>query len=178
MSKSLSRELVLRRTFAVVLYTAFIIMFLAGPFRRIAPWIKAYHVSYGLWVIASLILVHLWSVKKLLAKVFVSKMSTPGTKIRYSIILGLILTLIAMIITGYFRKKHIIIRDFHTFYFLTVLTSLIIMHIFSELRRKTSTGEIYMRKDYQWFPAFATILIIITVITAITVIILQKSAVL
>ena len=178
-NSSSSRELVFRRIVVVLLYTAFITMFLAGPFRRIAPWIKAYHVSYGLWVIIALILVHLWSVRKLIANSFASKMSAdPGTKARYSIILGLILILIAMIITGYFRKKHMIIRDFHTFYLPTILTILIIMHIFSQLRRKTPNGEIHMRKDYKWFPAFAAILIILTVITAMTVIILQKLALL
>ena len=175
---SSSRELVFRRIVVVLLYTAFITMFLAGPFRRIAPWIKAYHVSYGLWVIVSLILVHLWSVRKLIAHSLSSKMSVPGTKARYSIILGLILTLIAMVITGYFRKKHMIIRDFHTFYFPAILTVLIITHIFSQLRRKTPTGEIHTRKDYKWFPAFAAITIILTLIIAITVIILQKIAVL
>lgn len=71
-----------------------------------------------------------------------------------------------------------IIRDFHTFYLPAILTILIIMHIFSQLRWKTPNGEIHMRKDYKWFPAFAAILIILTVITAITVIILQKIALL
>lgn len=60
-----------------------------------------------------------------------------------------------------------------------LFTILIIMHIFSVLRRKSPTGQMQIRKDYQWLPVpIICGLIILAVITAITIIILQKIAVL
>ncbi len=174
---STQREIIFRRTIVILLYLSFILMFLSGAFRNIAEWIRAYHRVWGPKIIIILALLHIYSVRKLITAAFTSQFKSSVVKYKYSIILGMILTLTAIITTAFLRKTHIIVRDFHTIYLPALLTILIIMHIFSVLRRKTPTGEVQIRKDYQWVPLpIVSLVIALVVITAITVIILQKIA--
>lgn len=161
-----------KKVIVALLYVSLLLLFLSGPLRRLAPWIKSYHKVGGFIVFSVLLVLHLWSVRK---SIFLrAKQSTE--KFKYGIIISLAVSIILFIITAYTRKIYPVIRDIHTIYLPIIFTILLIMHIYSVTRRTTSENVVKVRPDYKGFYPFVWITISIVTIISVIIIILQKMA--
>lgn len=170
-------QITFKKVIVYLLYTALILTFLSGPLRRLSPWIKQYHILYGLIVLGVLLLLHLWSVYKSLAYNIMKRRAwTSGSslqKLKYNVIVGLTLSLVVIIVSGATRKIHPFIRDIHTIYMPIIFTALIILHVYSVTCKANST-KYEVRKDYKGFLGMVAVSLPIISLIAISIIIFQK----